>query len=178
MYFSRWTPEDVDGTKDEVIRLFVRGHSYSAIALAVGLSEKRVRSIVREEAQEKYGNRQSLLDQAAHQMDWIARGLAERCESSQFKDSKAVELFLKAVEGKRKLFGLDRPTEVTHTHQLELRSLDEINAELARYGVRSEMPALPPPSEPEPVADAEFEVREPDRSESSSDGQGANPQPD
>lgn len=137
--------DDFNGIRDEVIRLRCEGHSYQYIATAVGISEARATKIVREEFREALGDRQELIGDAKIQYDYLYTKILEQFRQRNFADAALGKLVLQILADRRRLLGIDAPSQVQVTHSIDELSLEEVNQRLAQY---------------EAIPDAQFAVRQ------------------
>jgi hypothetical protein len=149
----RYGTLDFNGTRLEIVRLRCRGMGVKAIAQAIGMRKEHVERVLRSEFEERLGNRQRLIEDTALQLNTIQAQLYAKWEERG--DRKDAELCLKAIEQKRKLFGLDAPVKVD-VRQVEEMSEEEILKELEAERRRPQ-PQLPAPGD---VIDAEYTVSE------------------
>ena len=146
-------PDDFNGVRDEVVRLRCEGRGYEYIASAVGISDNRVRKILRQEFETYLGERQQVIGEVDLQYQFLYTKFFEQLQKRGFADAQLGKLVLQTLLDRRKLLGLDAPNQVQVTHSLDELSLDEINQRIAQL----DRVALPP--KVEVIEVAEFEVK-------------------
>lgn len=155
--------DDYSNLHEEVIRLRITGKGIANIASCVGVSVTKVKAILDEEFVSRYKNRQSMIDKAAMQLDFILAPLIKKYEKDALvgkPDRREAETMIKIIESQRRLFGLDSPTKVDMVHY-DAMDEEALNEELRRFGVKTIPKALPPAIlSSEPVSDADFTVKD------------------
>lgn len=146
----RVSTTDLNGVRDQIVSLRCRGFGVDRIAAEVGLSRLRVASLLRQEFEERFADRDELKRQTAMQLDQLARPLWDKYESSA--DRRDAEALLKIIDRRCRLLGLDEA--VKYKVEVEELSDEELTAQLAIHGHGSHL-ALPA-AEVDHIEDAEF----------------------
>jgi hypothetical protein len=133
---SPYSAEDFNGVATETVRLYALGHSQAYIASKLSLTPAKVRGVLDRAFEEVAGDKREQVQQVAGQLLHLSRKVMERIEEGKgFFDRKDLELMLKLIERRCRLFGLDAPTRV------ETRLLDELSdAELIEQARRLNIP--------------------------------------
>lgn len=142
--------DDWNGNRDEAVRLRCLGRSPSFIAAAMGVPKQTIDRWLKQEFDIRLGVRQSLIEQTGMELEWAKSKLAEQIQAKG--DRRDVEVWLKVIDRKCKLFGLDSPLKVDV--RVEDLSDQDLARELERNSIRTTLVALP-----EPVEEAEFEEK-------------------
>ena len=141
------TRTDFDGTRDQIVALFASGKSRHYISTALALPRSTVDRIIKQEFDTRLGNRQSLIERTALEIEYVKAKAMEKIEKGY--DRRDAETWLKLNESLRRLFGLDQPVKAELKVSYDELSEDEIIKQLA-IEAPNLLPALPP------VEDAEF----------------------
>jgi hypothetical protein len=160
------TTDDFTDIRDDVVKLRAKGYGVDRISKMLGLSKKRVDNIIHSEFVARFGNRQEMIVQTAMTLNMLMRPLLDKFEKDAEAgrpDRRDVETVLKVIDTKRRLFALDAPVkmEITHIEQL---SDEQLNAELAKFGlttatlatIPAALPAATKAAETESITDAEY----------------------
>lgn len=148
----RLSPADFNGINDGIVNDYATGASISEIALKYGVSETKVRGLLRREFEKAYGSRQDVVHQNAATLQWAKRKLIERVKKmGDGFDRKDLELLVRCLERESRLLGLDAPTKV-ETKAIEQWTDEELLEECRRNGIPVEsvpplgaIAPLPPP---------------------------------
>lgn len=147
-------------TRNEIVKLRVRGETQAVIAAKVGLSVATVGKVLREEFHARAAVREDLIATHKFELDWMRQLVKDRIvDRGDGWDRKDVELVLRLMESERKLFGLDQPTKIDVNH-LDAATDEELAEECRRFGIPTALPPAPTvPADPELIPDAEYSER-------------------
>ena len=98
------------------LQLHIEGQTYEAIGKHLGVSRQRAHQMCKIEIAEAAAERREVATQALdadlERLDYVMRSLAPKVEKG---DPKAATAFLRALERRSKLLGLDAPKRTEHT---------------------------------------------------------------
>ena len=101
------------------LELHVEGRTFEAIGRELGVSRQRAHQLVQEQIAEAAAERAQLatraLDTDLERIDFVMRSLAPKVEAG---DDKAAQAYLRALERRSKLLGLDAPVRTDATTTL------------------------------------------------------------
>lgn len=126
------------------LELRVEGLTLEAIGAKLGVSKQRAHQILAGELAEVATARKGL---AEHQLeaelaaiDFVLRGMAPKVAKG---DAKAGATYLRAMERRAKLLGLDAPDKHEHTVDVKKLSDADLDAEIARLTALAAGPGAP-----------------------------------
>lgn len=98
-------------SRKTALQLHIEGHTFEVIGKRLGISRQRAHKMVQEQLAEAAAERSKLgaraLDTDLERVDFVMRSLVPRIEKG---DDKAAQAYLRAMERRAKLLGLDAPT--------------------------------------------------------------------
>jgi hypothetical protein len=101
------------------LQLHVEGYTFEVIGQRLGISRQRAHKLVQEQIAEAAAERAQLatraLDTDLERVDFVLRSLAPKVEAG---DDKAAQAYLRAMERRSKLLGLDAPVRTDGTTTL------------------------------------------------------------
>ncbi len=153
--------DDWSGLRDEILELKAKGCTVEYIARAKGCSVKKVTRILKSEFQERFNNRQAIVEAHSIELEWLKKKVLDRLYSSPTFDRRDAELYLKIRAEIARLFGSDAPQQHQHqvTHDFAELADDEVIAQLKQFGVQVPAGFLSLPPAPDTI-DADFTVAE------------------
>lgn len=99
-----------------ILELRVEGLTFAAIGARLGISPQAAHEALQRElaevARERKGLAEHQLETELAAIDFVLRGMAPKVEKG---DAKAATAYLRAMERRAKLLGLDKPTQVDVT---------------------------------------------------------------
>jgi hypothetical protein len=147
---------DFDGRRDLIVKLRCQGRGVDYIAAQVGMQRDHVMRILKSEFEERFGQRQRLIEDTALELDYLKSTAMMKYEKTG--DLKAGELILKTIDRKCRLFGLDQPTKVEV--KIEDLTEEELVRQLELNGIKTSLQLPPATATDTSIIDAEFTVPE------------------
>lgn len=134
--------------RKKALQLHIEGHTFATIADRLGVSRTRAHQLVSEQLAEAVRERSSLASQALNadleRIDFVMRSLAPKVAKG---NDKAAAAYLRALDRRAKLLGLDAPTRTDTTlagpdggpvaHEIASTSPDALHARLAASVARA-----------------------------------------
>lgn len=128
------------------LQLHIEGHTFLVIGERLGVSRQRAHQLVREELDAASAERKELAGDALsvdlERIEFVLRSLAPKVERG---DDKASQAYIRALDRRHKLLGLDAPTRNEHTgangapiaHQVAALEPTALHSRLAGVAARA-----------------------------------------
>lgn len=144
--------QKVAAARKTALQLHIEGHTFTVIGERLGVTRQRAHQLVMEQIADAAEERKALAGDALNvdleRIEFVLRSLAPRVERG---DDKASQAYIRALDRRHKLLGLDAPTRNEHTgadggpiaHQIAACEPTTLHSRLAATAARAARGADP-----------------------------------